>query len=781
MNIIQMDDYGKSRKGPGESTRLLRECRSRSMKRLTASVRSMLDKVDDALFDLAEKAESNAVQSLYFDAMREVRLKRQAIEEAFRSTFGEGFDHAMDGRAQNNAAPEADSELGLSLVETDELEESLAVTNMVGKVKSTCKEQLGHLDTRVGVLLDDPELKSHSNPVGPEVVCNAFAEACNVIESGVKVKLIILKLFDRYVLCDLPAVYQELNQFLIENGVLPKIRVAVKKRPGAAAPGPAYGAGTSDSAWDGEDEAGQDVFGTMQQLWTQGPGGGASGVSGYGGAPGAGAAGSVQGGGGYGGGIPAALTGLTLLQQGYPGAVGGGLPVDGAVVASGTTNVVRQLKGASLGEEAGPVDDMTIDIVAMLFDYILDDKDIPGAMKALIGRLQIPVLKVVLIDKSFFARKGHPARRLVNRLAEAALGWDGGEGDDDPLYRKMSTVVQRVLDEFEDDIELFAELLADFEQFVAQEAEQADEQVSRAIEGRERLGHAKEMAQEEIDQRTESDEVRGVVKTFLTTHWNSLLFVLCAREGADSEAYRGAIETMDDLIWSIAPKHSAADRKRLVSLLPSLLRRLKEGMGLISVAPEVRERFLAVLAEYHAAAVNVGRSAGQGGALGGDDVADAVEAAARDGSAAGDDGAIAGEEAAGEKLEQGFNADAIRELLADTGLDVEEITLSEEPESLAEAENDDDFMDQARNLPVGSWLEYVEEDGSTLRARLTWISRVTGTYLFTNRKGLKARDMTVHGLAAALRRGSATVLEDVPLLDRAVGNLMEGLRKSAAG
>ncbi|MGA7800544.1 MAG: DUF1631 family protein, partial [Gammaproteobacteria bacterium] len=215
MNIIHMDEFGKSRKNPSpaEAARLLKECRRKATAHLTASLAGMLDKVDDALFELAEKAESNAVQSLYFDAMREVRIKRQAIEDGFKGNFEAGFDGEVNGSRGSGAIDLADSELSLSLVETDELEESLAVTNMVGKINTVSKEALGTLDKRMGVLLNDPELKRCGNPVGPEVVCNAFADACQVIGSGVKVRLIILKMFDRYVLADLPAMYQELNRF----------------------------------------------------------------------------------------------------------------------------------------------------------------------------------------------------------------------------------------------------------------------------------------------------------------------------------------------------------------------------------------------------------------------------------------------------------------------------------------------------------------------------------------------------------------------------------------
>ncbi|MEJ2646762.1 MAG: DUF1631 family protein, partial [Gammaproteobacteria bacterium] len=378
--------------------------------------------------------------------------------------------------------------------------------------------------------------------------------------------------------------------------------------------------------------------------------------------------------------------------------------------------------------------------------------------------------------------------RLVNRLAEAAIGWEAD--DDERLYNKMEALVQRVIDEFDDDVEIFSELLEEFEQFLEQEARLAEAQVqqsTKAMEDKERVVVAKSIAQEEVQRRAESEQLREVVRSFLATHWKNLLFVLCAKEGSDSESYRQAVETMDDLIWSVAPKQTAADRKRLVRLLPGLLMRLKEGMGMISVEPEARDRFLSILADCHARAVNAAGHGAEGQETVAPTAAGEADPAAReiDELTAGASTAepMPADVKADMPMEDagGASAGAIRELLQESGLEVEEITLQEEPEDADPEQADDDYLEQARNLAVGSWVEFLEEDGSTSRVRLTWISRVTGTYLFTNRKGLKARDMTLHGLAAELRRGSATPLEDVPLLDRAVGNLMDGLRRSAAG
>ena len=91
------------------------------------------------------------------------------------------------------------------------------------------------------------------------------------------------------------------------------------------------------------------------------------------------------------------------------------------------------------------VDQDVIDVIGMLFDFILDDRNVPDAMKALLGRLQIPMLKVAVLDRSFFGNKQHPARRLLNTLARAAMGWvDDGDRSPKSLYGRIETAVSRI-------------------------------------------------------------------------------------------------------------------------------------------------------------------------------------------------------------------------------------------------------------------------------------------------------------------------------------------------
>jgi len=78
----------------------------------------------------------------------------------------------------------------------------------------------------------------------------------------------------------------------------------------------------------------------------------------------------------------------------------------------------------------------------------------------------------------------------------------------------------------------------------------------------------------------------------------------------------------------------------------------------------------------------------------------------------------------------------------------------------------------------GLLVEFANAEASTKeRAKLSWISPISGRYLFVNRRGLKVADHSQVSLAAALANGRATVLESALLFDRAMDAIVEKLRQ----
>ncbi len=450
---------------------------------------------------------------------------------------------------------------------------------------------------------------------------------------------------------------------------------------------------------------------------------------------------------------PALGEGLARLQRGEMGFDVGGAAVQFSGIPEGKHNVLRDLQESPLGRRSTQLEVMTIELVAMLFDFMFDTRDLPDGMKALLARLQIPVLKAAMLDGAFFAKKSHPSRMLVNAMADAGLGWSPAMGTADPLYKKLDEIVHRILDEFSDNLALFDELREDLARFLAAEEAAAEANISSSadeVNQRDRQQIAAVVAKAEIERRVGAHPVPQFLADFLRRQWLPALESVHTREGEDSDAWSQGIATLDDLVWSVQPKKNAEDRKRLVAMLPSLLKRMTAGMREGQWPADERERFMSNLVEAHAAAVKPSLAAVELPTVA---VAEQARAAAQQAKAAGD-------EAAAAKAEQIAQA----------------MTQAEpEPEEPPPVIIEDHYLEIAQSLERGMWIEFEADDGQLAFAKLAWVSPLRGTYLFTNRQGQKALSMTAEELAERFRNDEARLVEAEPLVDRALSSVMQTL------
>ena len=785
----------------GRPSQVLGQCRKQLGNFLDQHMEPLWQQVDDSLFRRAEQAGSSGEQTEFFDAMRQVRLQREGLEARFRALLAERFGDFLNGQYRYRAGgsePAAEGEL--SLVDNDALEVELAVQGMSRRVRAENEAVLETIRRRLEALTSRKELPQEVIPLDPGVIAEAFAEALGELDQGVAVQLIILKLFDQGVLGALDEVYAGIDAQLREEGLLPDLEPS--EVAGVPAGNRAGRRPTADAEADEELPEGADLFNLLRQAVSKGVAEGAMSVSGTWNMPPLGEDGqplpaAPAGAGGVAGSGPWAMPpgtvvaatpdlvqALSSLQ--HEGVAGdAGAPLQGEALGAHIVQAVSRIKGT---EVAGidPVDQTLVDIVSTLFDFIYDDPTIPDRIKVLIGRLQIPVVKVAILDKGFFARKNNPARRLLNSLARAGLGWvDDGSQTQQALYQRMEQVVDRILDEFEDDVGVFEQELDAFERWMEEEqlrALQQEEQSARADQNREQLAIAKAVARQAISQVLDDVSVPEPVRDFLQGTWKDLLVVLHLRAGSESETWKKVLKVAVTLVWSLQPKADAAERKQLAAILPALIRSLREGMRRMSVSEDAERELLELLSREHArlmqqpvaeeAAASVpGRPETTATSTGTDEEAQAPAASGVPAEGAGDQAREDGNFMA-------RKIDEINHLLETGQFSIEEeIVMGEGAQE--EAPVEDEFVQQAREMEDGTWLE-IEEDDQTQRIKLSWRSLITGKIFFVNRQGLKVREMTVYGLAALLRSGRARVLDNAPVLDRAIGTLLSTMRGSAA-
>jgi hypothetical protein len=587
---------------------ILTQSRDLFAERLGEGMSAMLDKADEALSGYVEKEKDKDAQG-YLQMARDVVSRNRAdIESEFSRRYLEEFARRTREVRQALGTPsqeleEDSSELELELVGEEDLDETLKFNDMAARLRRMCDQELGALDQRAAVLLGDANLQAEQNPFGAQAILSAYKGVCKGIESDVKIRRALLRLFDDHFADQVRAMYKEVNELLVDNSILPKIKFAVKKAEG--------GASVADDDDEDEDEAveakvkratdaaaaaGQDIFQILARL--VGP------ATGPGGAPPPGTPGgppALEG--------TALLSSLTQLQHGNLAAITTGSIALAPAGDVGATNVLAQLKETNVGASMGQMDAMTLDIVSMLFDQIFDDPKVPAGVKALVGRLQIPMLKIAIADKTVFSKKDHPARVMLDIIGDFAGRLPSDFGKDHPMHPKLDAVLHELLESFDDKVESFATANEKLRALATEEDAREKTEVDKAakeVEKREKLALARNAAQEAIKERFDEEKVPRSVLDFLLKHWVKHLLVTHLQGGMESDAWKTAVETMDLLIWSVHPKTDPLQRKKLASSVPTLLKNLTKGMQAAGVEDTARTAFFAELMKLHTAVLKAG-------------------------------------------------------------------------------------------------------------------------------------------------------------------------------
>lgn len=753
--------------------RIAAEIRNLQAKVLTELLQYFFTVIDDELFKRSG-SESVHQQTLYFETMRRVRVESATLQ----ANFHERVARQIDEFFRKKPAPASDAgsatpalgDLGFSLVENEVLEEEIALTAMTEKGNNLFQTHLFSLNKRFAALIEREELDNQDNPLAPRALCHTFAEALKPLTLDVVVKLLIYKLFDQAVIGGLGKLYLELNNHLVNEGVLPNLTRNIKRpmMPGSpyagrSAPGGGPARGLADEGVGDNPQAYLEVFQSMQALL--------NGWRGQMGMPG----------GDFGEGYPqgpALDTGevVSVLSMMQAPALAEG-QTGGASAEDLKSFLLQRQAQAGEARPLARSDEDIIDMVALIFDFILEDRNLPDPVKGLIARLQIPVVKVAMLEKSFFGRKNHPVRLLLNALAQGGIGLDSSESViDTPVYKKIESVVNRILDEFDQNVGLFSDLLDEFMAFLEKDGQRsriAEERTRQVTQSKEQVQLAKRKIAYEIASRLEGKSTPAAVRSFLYNTWKDVMVLSYLRRDKQPGDWEVALEVMDKLIWSVIPPQDAQARKAIIQTIPKLIKAIRAGLESISLDPQSVANAIKELEASHVTCLS-----------------SPAGAAAAEGEAAKAEAAPPEEPQV--EIRDPELAEAIIQIRSNLP-DIENLTLQDlsrptddigvEEYVLSDFVIEDEYLFKARELQVGEWVEFDEEGGhKKLRGKLSWKSQVTSTYVFVNRKGTKVLEIPLGELARRMGAHQARVIEDAaaPLMDRAFGALMSKLRTSPA-
>lgn len=418
-------------------------------------------------------------------------------------------------------------------------------------------------------------------------------------------------------------------------------------------------------------------------------------------------------------------------------------------------NVVRMVRDSDAARNMKPLEALTLDIVAKLFDLIFSDPNVANDIKALVARLQTTVLRAAMLNPRFFADRSHPARRFLDSLSVVAVRWGRVVNVEDPFYRKLAELVDKVQTTYDGDMGVFDAANAELDAFLS-EREELEEQQNRALtdalRAREEEMRAKRDAQVRSQKQADACIVRVLeravpieIEEFLRSYWRDVVQNRIAQSGEDSPATAEALQVATDLQRSVLPKHASAEQQLQAASLPALLNRINAGFDEIGAAPTERKAFLDRLIELQLAALRAKKHL----------AAKAVEIA---------------------RLRRRGGGPTLQVSHAtDSGVRLQDISLPDGRELGEDDTPDRSDLRRVRQLVRGDWLDFMTA-GQTRRERLTWINRSRTLFLFTNSASDCAISITPEALAVRLKNGTAQVVKpDRPIFERAIHGAIKAL------
>jgi hypothetical protein len=674
--------------------KLVVDIRNNLVTRLDDLMSKLLNTTQDKLFDMSDEADSNEEQTRYFDLMNQIRTLKPTIAETFSKNIKAYLVPAKDFEAKKVKQQEEEED-ELSLVGQDEMEGIVLVKGIGERATSRYREQLSHLEARLEHLATKTTTVFKNDALVPTNFCQAFDDALAEDFSSLNKKL-LFSMFEFEVTNKLDALYDSINNRLIDAGILPQIKLhtmaqkASRPRPKPPQNAPtneqdiAQQEGHTDDAPGGPAGTGQTGAGAGGPGHTGGgaggpsaagqPGGGAGGnnIAGFamtappgggyrhntqsagdGGTAGEGSQSAPPGDGGYAGGPGGGSGPQSGSQSGDPGPSEGGgefqhytagMPasqvgrvlgnyIGGAPITPNTTDrssvshaeffpestaqhfghqeiiqalsnvqslpqfehpgevrfdgeAIKQAVLAEIAKKSGgavtkrinTIAEKTIDFIELIFDAIIDDEDISDTIKALLLRLQIPIIKASMSDQEFFIYDDHPARVLLDTIADVGVGITDHT---DEMYKQLDKIISNILGDYELSTETFQTALDHLNSIIetqdAKAREKEEEEQQQLLRK-----HARATVLKALRATTAGKTLPEGVHPLILKRWPTLMFNHYLKNGKENDGWVNLVLTLRHIVESVQPILTAEQLAKLIAEKDKLFEQTEKYLNISS-------------------------------------------------------------------------------------------------------------------------------------------------------------------------------------------------------
>ncbi|WP_159016516.1 DUF1631 family protein [Cognatiluteimonas profundi] len=723
---------------PRRVRRVLEQLLNVASDELERQLTATMQDFEQQLFRMSEHAREPALQAGYMQTLRTLRMRSSDLVPRFMLGLEASLASVRRAPSRTGASDNPPASFThLSLVDDSQMDEDAVLRDIASRQEARSSLPLHLLGQRIGVMAGTAAFDAERIPLGPRALCRIMRDSCESLQLPLESRLLLYRQFDRRVMSEYPQLLDMLNATVVANGILPSLSyIPIRARPtsqaeASAAAAAAKGGGKArrrrggdtsqqprtHTAWLGQadgDSPGIDEgaafdllqqllsgrrellgklrpsqrHGTRQQLETDE--------------------------------VVSALGGMR--EAASNGSVRNLLDIKQTLLAQ-----MRQERGH--GASFSPQDSDTFELLDMLYTQIEREVRADAVATPLLRKLQLPLLRVALQDRAFFVRSQHPARQLLNAIAESGARWLDDDDLDPQLLEPLRQAVNNVVENFDGDSSVFEDSNRELQaqlQNLARKAEMSERRHVEAARGKEKLEIAKRRASDTIAEIVGEQRLPKFVRALLNQAWADVLTLTLLRQGVDSTEWQRQIEMTGRIVDTCGHGGSEAD---------------------------------ADLASHVEAALSQVGYHGE----------EAAAIARRLTSAMEDD------EDPASRTELTMRMKARVRL----GEDSSESRKAELP---PRDEAEQAQYDQLRVMPYGTWIEFnINQQGDLVRRRLSWYSPVTDKALFVNQRGQRVGEHSLDSVARMLSRGQAKIVaaERGRLVDRAWQATLNALRSFA--
>ncbi len=761
---------------------LLNNCRDEAHQFFNDLLLSAEKSLNENLFELAKNSNSNEEQQRFYDAIQQIKSHSNAMHASFQNELKKSFQAFVDIKEPETSVEEQIDLSNLSLIKRDDLEDELAISVIVSKSNSRNSEILWQFNHRIAALRGGKKVTDETNPFGPAVISHAMQAGVAQLSVDSKIRIHIYKHLGKLFVLSFGNILPKLNNLLAEQGILPNLRFSASQQASRQQPAKEktrentaqtaeetpekIGGETSESSTSLAHQ--HELYSAIRELQSKmGPRQQTAGGVSFAGVPidGTGGADSFSD-------IDYALA-LSAIQQSTAFVSSAALnkPLSAEAVEKKLFDQLNT-QGSEDGRHKMTGDDAdTVDLVGMIFRYMLDDPNINDAVKSILSHLHTPYLKLALMDKDFLDNHKHPARALLNQMAELGGRWVKDEKDRNVLP-KIKTIVETILKGFIDDAEIFDTLLEDFSRFkesIEKRARMVEKRNTESQQGLERLELSRQQADDEIQSRLQQANIPEVIGTLLHKPWADFLSFNLLRHGDKSLTWEAALKVVDGVIWSVKPSEAADSKEDFHRRQIDLETTVSEGLTTIGYDTEASKSLLSSMHEahelaYHQAMINEVKQAATDTAPKKEHQTNNITTPIAD-SAATDSTPPTQSNSAESSTKTSVATDTTQNQTVRTSdSDTQPKTATKTAAAAKPAKQKPQFSKEEQNMvnklkeiSFGTWFAF--KNGNTQKQlKLAWFSKVSSHYMFVDQAGIKQAVETQINLAKGMASGAIVIL-----------------------